>query len=142
MTYKRNFTTMLMRQKTQDESVGVVAKLQTELDKRFSVLDDRTISTELKNIEGKKEKLTMKLINYSVAGDEKKLEHLYKAYCTTTQDKKQLINLEDQYSRTALFYAIYKSTYHIKALEQYKIADILINKGIDLLKEDIYGRTM
>jgi len=38
-----------------------------------------------------------------------------------------------QYTRVIITY---------KLLGQYRIVEKLINKGIDLLKEDIYGRTM
>ena len=102
-----------MTVKSQDDPAGIVERLQTELDKRFSVLDERTTQAELKEIKGKNAKLIMKLIAYSTTEDEEKLEHLYKSQCATAQDKRLLTNLEDQYARTALFYAIYKGNHHI-----------------------------
>eukprot|EP00826_Nyctotherus_ovalis_P039510 TRINITY_DN3806_c0_g2_i5.p1 TRINITY_DN3806_c0_g2~~TRINITY_DN3806_c0_g2_i5.p1 ORF type:complete len:187 (-),score=39.21 TRINITY_DN3806_c0_g2_i5:901-1461(-) len=107
--YRRNYTTVITTPPKQQAEVSpLIAKLHTELDKRFSVLDDKAMPATLKPIKSKKANMIMRLIEHSAAGEQEKLEQVLSSSSTTVQEKKALVNLEDQYGRSPLFYAVYR----------------------------------
>jgi len=112
-----------------------LTKLQNEMNRDFSLSsigeEDKVLNTETGFDD---ESLVSQFIVSATAGELTKLEQTLSQNCATVLDKKCLINSEDQYGRSALFYTVYQ--------KHHDVTDYLLEKGADLHKRDHKSRTV
>jgi len=77
-------------------------KTQEEMNKGF--VNER----EIKVVNKENLKLKFELLKHAEGGEVTKIEQLLNAVCRTQLDRRLLIDGEDQYGRSAIFYALYK----------------------------------
>ena len=82
--------------------------MQEEIAKKFKLIGNRVDENELKEIETNVTGFKMELLAYSGTGQKNKAEQLLIVNCATMVDKKCLVNFEDQFKRSGIFYAIFK----------------------------------
>ena len=81
------------------------------------------------------------LIIAASKGHTKKIDQILSINCSTMLDKKTLLNSTDQFDRSPIFYAVLNSIICV-IIEHPETIESLLNKGANLYKRDINGRTM
>ena len=124
------------------EVKSFLSKLQHDLNRCFpQTLNKSPVKYANKETKKDFEKIGNKFILYAGMCCIDKLDQLLTVNCNTVSDRKHLLNAEDHYGRSAVFYVIHKGTI-ILYIGYKDIIEFLLDKGVDLYKCDIYGRTL
>ena len=128
----------------QRQELGELRTLQKNMNKDFSFSEKNTkIAAKPQDPDPPRlQQVPALFLLASVFNRLDQLENYLAGYCGSAMERRQLLNSEDEYGRSALFYAVMKGDHHLQAIGSLPAVEYLLEKGADIRKKDYKERTM